>query len=159
MQMNGYDLEVAERPHRGKTKLYHNQPLFDRPFTKTSENLKTYRNTVRYDRIVLTGHRATLAFGALTSPFQFQCAEDKFYHEMNQYSPWHLCFVIKNSFIAINIGDAEFQLKREHIDIRRGVIYDLKSTFDVAIYIFLKNNLEEYIQQPPTMPLQTRGTC
>ncbi|CAF0867516.1 unnamed protein product [Adineta ricciae] len=119
--------------------------------------MTAYRNTERYDRIFLTGHRATLAFGALTSPIQFQCAESKFYHEMNQHSTWHVRFATKNSFIAINMGYTEFQLKREHIDTHRGVVYDVKSRSDVTIHIFLKNNLEEYIQQQPRMPLTTRG--
>jgi hypothetical protein len=100
------------------------------------------RDNQKPARIPLGQDNDTVTFGSLISPYQFKFAESGlFYNARNIY------FANYNSFMAINMHNSRFTLKRDHIDIHHGVVIDVKSSSNFIVYVCLRGNVDEYALQ------------
>ena len=146
-EINGFGLKIFKKAYRRITTFYLDRLSSKWLLLNPSEQLKTYRDCQIYKTILLKSHDVTLAFGSLVSPYHFKCADPKFFFQTNGNSPWNIFFAKRNSNISINIERVRYTLKREHIDIHRGVIIDVKSPCNFTIHVCLKGNLDEYASQ------------
>ncbi len=142
-EINGFGLKVFKHTYPRPTRLNLNQFTTNWLLFHPSEELKQSRNDQR-DLISLENHDITLAFGSLTSPYRFKCADQKFLFQTNNRSICKLVFEKHNSFLAINIGRVRFTLKRDHIDSHRGVIIESQSIYNIIVHVCLRGNLDEY---------------
>ncbi|CAF0817509.1 unnamed protein product [Rotaria sordida] len=144
-EINGFGLTIFKEIYYTTKKININQLSSVWCLLNPSERLKTFRNDKNYDQILLQqDQNVTLAFGSLISSSQFKCAASKFCFTKGPNSIWNLYFAKYNSFLSINTEFIKFQLKRDHIDIHRGVIISARSSHDFIMHVCLRGNLEEY---------------
>lgn len=110
-----------------------------------SAQLKACRAPLQDASVPLNGHEVTLAFGFLASADKFQCVDARSRHASSDGRACSIFFGKENLSISINIGRSRFDLKREHVDLRRGVIIDRKSKHSLMLYVCLQNNLDEHV--------------
>jgi len=144
VETNGFGLIIFKKIYRQTKQFYFNQLSSFWLLLNPSEELKMSRNNQIPARIPLGKDTITVAFGSLISPYQFKCIESRFFHQTHQYSTRSIFFAKRKSFVAININDSQFKLKREHIDIQRGVVIDIKSPCNFIVYVCLRGNVDEY---------------
>jgi hypothetical protein len=138
-EMNGFGLIISRMIFDQNMRIDLNRLSSLWLLLDPSAKLKMSRDNQKPVRIPLGQDNDTVTFGSLISPYQFKCAESGlFYNARNIY------FANYNSFMAVNIDDSQLKLKRDHIDIQRGVVIDIKSPCNFIVYVCLRGNVDEY---------------